>query len=154
VTMRLRAERVVPRPADDVARFFFDMANNTKWQRGMRRCEWETPPPVGVGSIYMQEASFLGRTITSRFVVIAHEPGRSITIDTIEGTFPIRVTRKVEPIDADSCRVTADISGGPRGLLGLLAPLTHRLAQRSVDADYDRLVELLGDEVLRGDPPR
>lgn len=154
MTMRLHAERVVPRPADEVARFFFDMANNAKWQRGMRSCTWETPPPVGVGSIYVQEASFLGRTITSKFRVTAHEHGRSITIDTIEGTFPITVTRTVDPIDASSCRVTADISGGPRGVLGVLAPLTRRLAQRSVDADYDRLVDLLGGEGAAGRPPR
>jgi hypothetical protein len=36
------------------------------------------------------------------------------------------------------------ISGGPeKGIAKLLEPLIARQAQRSVDADYDRLVDLL-----------
>lgn len=143
MTMRLHAERIIARPASEVAQFFFDATNNPRWQKGMQRCEWETPPPIAVGSTYLQEASFMGRTITSRFAVTEHTPGRSLSIDTIESTFPISVTRTVEPIDESSCRVTAAISGGPGGPMRLLAPVTRRLAQRSVDADYDRLVDLL-----------
>ncbi|MFO7549204.1 MAG: SRPBCC family protein [Acidimicrobiia bacterium] len=138
--MDLFATRVIDRPADEVAGFFFDAANNPTWQRGMRRCEWVTPGPIGVGSVYVQEASFLGRTISSRFEVTEHSPGRSITIRTVESTFPIQVTRTVEPVDTESCRVTARISGGPGGVWRLFSPVIRRLAQRSVDRDYDRLV--------------
>lgn len=143
MTMRLHARRELGRPASEVAEFFFDAANNPRWQRGMRRCEWETPPPLGVGSRYVQEARFLGRSVVSRFQVTKHTPARSITIETVESTFPITVTRTVEAIDDSRCTVTAEIIGRPRGLLRLLAPLTRRLDQRSVDRDYDRLVLLL-----------
>lgn len=86
----------------------------------------------------------MGRPVTSRFRVMAFDPGHSLTIETISGTFPITVTRAVESDDTDACRVVADIVGTPVGLMGWLAPLTRFLAQRSVDADYDRLVDLLG----------
>lgn len=46
----------------------------------------------------------------------------------------------VESIAETTCRVTARISGGPGGAFKLVAPVIRRLAQRSVDADYDRLV--------------
>ena len=138
--MELRATRHIQRPADEVAEFFFDATNNPTWQKGMRRCEWETPGPIEVGSTYLQEASFLGRTITSRFVVTEYTPGSSITIATLESTFPIMVTRTVEPTGPAACRVHARISGGPGGIFRLAAPLIRRVAQRSVDADYDRLV--------------
>ena len=144
--MELNATRIVPAPADEVAEFFFDASNNPLWQSGMRQCVWETPPPIEVGSIYRQEASFVGRPIVSRFEVTAISPNRSMTIETIESTFPIRVTRQVEPIDEATCRVTASISGGPGGLFRLFAPLTRRLAQRSVDADYDRLVDRFNEQ--------
>jgi hypothetical protein len=138
--MDLFATRVINRPSAEVADFFFDAANNPSWQKGMRRCAWETPDPIGVGSTYLQEASFLGLTITSRFEVIEHTQGESITIGTIESTFPIAVTRTVESISPTKCRVTARISGGPGGVFLIAAPLIRRTAQRSVDADYDRLV--------------
>lgn len=142
--MRLHARREIGRPADEVAGFFFDASNNPRWQSGMRRCEWETAPPIGIGSRYVQEASFLGRSIVSRFEVIDYTPERSITIESTESTFPITVTRTVGPIDEARCEVAAEITGSPSGLMAVLAPLTRRLAQRSVNADYDRLASLLG----------
>ena len=139
--MDLFATRVIPAPAPEVAEFFFDASNNPKWQKGMRRCEWVDSGPIDVGSEYVQEAVFMGRTITSRFEVTECTPGASISIRTIESTFPIAVTRTVDPIDDTSCRVTAKISGGPGGIFSLATPLVRRMAQRSVDADYDRLAE-------------
>lgn len=139
MSMDLFATRVIRSPAPEVARFFFDASNNPKWQRGMRRCEWVDSEPIDVGSEYVQEAVFMGRTITSRFEVTEYTPGASISIRTVESTFPIAVTRTVEPIHDTSCRVTAKISGGPGGIFSLAAPLIRRMAQRSVDRDYDRL---------------
>lgn len=138
--MELFATRVINRPASEVADFFFDASNNPSWQKGMRHCEWTTPEPIAVGSEYVQEASFMGRSIRSRFKVTDYTPGQLITIDTVESTFPIRVTRTVEALGPDACRVTARISGGPGGAFRLLSPIIRRIAQRSVDADYDRLV--------------
>ncbi|HEX6219512.1 MAG TPA: SRPBCC family protein [Acidimicrobiia bacterium] len=142
--MRMTAERTIDRPADEVAAFFFDAANNPKWQDGMVSCEWVSDPPIGVGSTYEQLARFMGRDVRSTFVVTDLEPGRMIRIETIESTFPIQVERRVDPLDDSSCRVTADITGGPdKGVMKLLSPLMAGRAQKSVDADYDRLVQLL-----------
>jgi len=141
--IHLHAERVIPRPAAEVADFFFDATNNPQWQRGMRRCEWQTPPPIGIGSIYEQEAVFVGRPVISTFQVVEYQRLERIRIETLESTFPLAITRSVEPIDESTSKVRAEIQGSPGGLMGLLGPLTRRLAQRSVDADYDRLVELM-----------
>ena len=141
--MRLAASETIRRPAEEVFAFVSDASNNPRWQRGMRACEWTTPPPVGVGSTYRQEAVFLGRSVETEFEVIAHEPGRSITIQSTSGPFPIRVTRSVTPIDGSSCRVEAAIAGDPGRFFRLAAPLVQRLAQRSVTADYRRLKALL-----------
>lgn len=142
--MELHATRDIARPADEVFAFFADASNNPRWQGGMISCEWTSEPPLAVGSTYQQKARFMGRDVTSTFVVTRFEPGRLIEIETTESTFPIKVVRTVEPIDGSSSRVSAVITGGPdRGLLRLVAPLMQRRAQRSVDGDYDRLVQLL-----------
>ncbi len=91
-----------------------------------------------------QHARFMGKNIKSSFVVTEFEPGRRIAIKTVESTFPIHVERRVEPTGSDSCRVSAQIGGGPdKGVAKLLTPIMARVAQKSVDRDYDRLVELL-----------
>jgi len=144
--MKLSATREIAKPATDVFAFFSDASNNPSWQKGQRSCVWTTPPPIGVGSMYDQEARFLGRRVFTRFEVVEFDPGRAMTIQSIQGSFPIRVRRSVEPIGSDRCRVVADISGEPAGFFRLASKPLQRLAQRSVDADYDRLKKLLESE--------
>lgn len=142
--MQLSAERQIERPVAEVFAYFSDASNNPKWQEGMISCEWTSDPPIGVGSTYDQRARFMGRDVTSSFVVTNYEQDRLIAIETTKSTFPIRVVRTVEPIDENTSRVSADISGGPEHwLIRFVEPIIQRRAQKSVDADYDRLVRLL-----------
>lgn len=136
---------ILAAPAD-VWAVVADFARNPEWQAGMRTCEWETAPPVQVGSRCRQEATFLGRPITTTFEVVEVERtddgGGRITIDSRESTFPLTVTRIVRALPSGT-RVTAEVVGTPGGLMGRLSPLTSRMVQRSVDGDYDRLKRLL-----------
>ncbi|MDA0256144.1 MAG: SRPBCC family protein [Chloroflexi bacterium] len=141
--MRMSGSVEIARPAAEVLAFVAEPENNTRWQSGMRECRWTTAPPHRVGSRYEQVASFLGRRIESTFEVTALDAGRSITIETRESTFPIRVTRAVHPLGEARCRVEASIEGGPGGPLRLLAPLMRLAAQRRVSGDYARLRRLL-----------
>lgn len=141
--MQLSAAQTIDRPVGEVFAFVSDATNNPRWQRGMRSCAWTSPPPIGVGSTYRQEAKFLGRTLVTEFEVVDHEPGRSITMRSTSGPFPITVRRSVTPIDASSSRVEAAISGDPGRFFRIAGPLLQRLAQRSVSADYRRLKALL-----------
>ncbi len=142
--MDMRVTRDIDRPAREVFEFFSDASNNPDWQTGMVSCEWTTPPPVGVGSTYEQKAQFMGRDIVSIFEVTRYEPGRLLAIATIESTFPIQVVRTVEPLSQDKCRVSAEITGGPQGRVArLFEPVMARSALKSVNRDYDRLVQLL-----------
>ena len=136
----------VERPADEVFAFIADAENNPAWQRGMRSCRWVTAPPIEEGSVYEQEAVFLGRTITSTFEVVDLQPGRSITIQTIASTFPIRVTRSVEPLDDGRSRVSARVRGEPSSVFKVFTPLLRWMVQRSVRGDYRRLRSHLEDQ--------
>ncbi len=142
--MELTASRVIERTVATVFSFFSDPTNNPLWQEGMESCRWTSDPPTRVGSTYEQRARFLGRDVISTFVVTRYEPPHAIEIETVQSTFPIRVVRRVEPLSEVSCRVSAEISGGPeRGVMRLIEPLIAISAQKSVDRDYDRLVQLL-----------
>lgn len=140
--MEMSVERMIGRPAHEVFEFFADASNNPSWQKGMESCEWTTEPPIGVGSRYRQHARFAGRDVHSVFEVTGFEPGHLLRIETIESTFPIQVTRTVEPDGDDRSIVRASITGGPKVPWPISLP-ARWMAQRSVDADYDRLQALL-----------
>ena len=138
--MEINVERTINRPAAEVAPFFFDVTNNMKWQSGMKSCEWTSEPPHGVGSTYEQIAEFRKKPVVSTFEVTEYEPGERMRIESIKSTFPIQVTRTVEPIDDSRCRVAAQITGRPGVVFKLLEKIGERVARKSIEADYDRLV--------------
>ena len=117
--------------------------NNPRWQDGMVSAKFTSDPPLRVGSTYAQEARFMGRPIETLFEITAYEPGRSITIESRESTFPIQVTRRVEDLGDGRCRVSAEVNGAPGGLFKIAGPLMRRMVSRSVNADYKNLKALL-----------
>ena len=122
-------------------------------------------PATGDGSAFVRPTSLRGTAPDQTLVLVngkrrhraalvllggfgAHGPDLatipSIAIKSVESTFPIQVERRVVSTGQSSSQVSARIRGGPEGgLARLLEPLMARMAQRSVDQDYDRLVEYL-----------
>lgn len=141
--IEVTASAEIARDAAAVFDYVADFENNPTWQRGMRSAVWTSPPPVAVGSTYDQIARFLGREIRTSFEVTAFQPGRSITISSRAGSFPITVSRTVEPLDAGRCLVTAQVSGDSSRFLRIADPIARWLVGRSVAGDYARLKQLL-----------
>ena len=122
----------IDRPASEVFDYVADATHNPEWQSGMRSCRWTSEASMSIGATYAQEASFMGRTISTHFVVTELTPGRSISIESTESTFPIQVTRTVEPLSEGSCIVTAHVRGQPTGMLKLFSGLV----KKSIRKDY------------------
>lgn len=133
----------IDRPSDEVFAVIADFSRNPEWQRGMKSAVWTSDPPIRIGSTYDQVARFLGRDVTTSFEVVEYDPGRSITIESQASSFPIRVTRSVEPLADSRCRVIADVSGEPGRFFRLFGPVLAWMAERSVRGDYQRLKEVL-----------
>lgn len=125
----------IRRPAGEVFEYVADFENNPKWQGGMQACRWTSTAKMAVGSTYVQEARFLGRKIETHFKVTEVDPGRTISIESTKSTFPIQVTRSVEAIADDRCKVSAHVRGQPTGLLKLFSGMV----KKSIRKDYDVL---------------
>ena len=124
--------------ADEALAYVFDFANNVEWQSGIKSTEWMTDPPIRVGSTYRQVAEY--KDTETVYEVTAIEPARSITTESREGaTFPVTVTRTVDPLGESRCRITVDLVGHPRGFRRLVQPYVAKVVHKSVAADYRRL---------------
>ncbi len=140
--MELRSGVEIHCPVAEVFAVIADMSRNPEWQKGMRSCTWTTEPPLRVGSTYDQVASFMGKKIVTTFEVTEFEPPSRIRIESVVSTFPLDITRTVEPT-ATGSRVTAHVKGEPGGLMRLFNPIMKIQVQRSIDGDYRRLKALL-----------
>ena len=63
------------------------------------------------------------------------EPGRRISIESTQSTFPIQVTRSVQPLGEGRCRVTAHVRGQPGWPMSMMSGMVRR----SIRKDYERL---------------
>ena len=151
--MDIHVERTISAPAETVAPFFFNVANNLLWQSGMKSCDWTSEPPIAVGSTYEQSAEFRNKPVVSTFEVTEYEAGEMMRIESIKSTFPIQVTRWVEPIDESSCLVRAHVEGQPNVFLKIFERIGQRLARKAIEADYDRLVEYFEEPTTEDDGP-
>lgn len=118
--------------------------HNPEWLHNMQSARWTTDPPIRVGSRYEQSARFLGKEVRTSFEVTALEPGRLITISSLPGSsFPLTITRQVDPVGPERCRVTETAGGDPSRFYRLAEPLMRAIVRHNIARAYRRLKQLL-----------
>jgi hypothetical protein len=133
----------IERTAAEVFAFVSEFPNNPRWQRGQRSCRWTSAPPLRVGSTYDQQARFLGRDLVNSFRVVELDPGRRVRFTSVAGTFPLTITRTVEPLGDSRARFTEHVQGDARGVYRIAEPVLRRLVRRTIKRDFPRLMALL-----------
>jgi hypothetical protein len=133
----------IRRPRDEVAAFAADPSSATAWYKNITSVEWETPPPVAVGSRLRFVARFLGRTLTYTYEVREQDPGRRFVMSTAEGPFPMETTYEWHDAGPGATRMTLRSRGEPSGFARLPAPIIARAIRRANEADLLRLKGLL-----------
>jgi len=133
----------IDRPPADVFAFVSEVPNNPRWQRGQRECRWTSSPPLRVGSSYEQHARFLGRDLVNSFRVIELDAGARVKFTSTAGTFPLTITRIVEPLGDSRARFTEHVAGDPRGVYRIAEPLLRRMVKHTIKRDFPRLKALL-----------
>ena len=86
------ATTVIERPIDDVAAFAGDPSNAPKWYRRISTAEWETEPPMALGSRIRFRARFLGRDLSYTYEITEYTPGEQVAMRTTQGPFPMSTT--------------------------------------------------------------
>jgi uncharacterized membrane protein len=123
------------------------MANaehNPEWLRNMQSCRWITGPPIRVGSRYEQLARFLGKEVRTTFEVSSLHEGHLITISSLPGSsFPLTITRQVEPVGDERCRVTETAGGDPSGFYRVAEAPMRAMVRYNITRAYRRLKQLL-----------
>ena len=133
----------IRRPRDEVSAFAADPTNATAWYRNFKEVDWETAPPLVVGSRVRFRAHFLGRTLDYTYEVQAFEPGRRFVMSTAPGPFPMETTYTWEDGADGATRMTLRNRGDPSGFAAVAAPVMTRAIRRANAADLQRLRTLL-----------
>jgi uncharacterized membrane protein len=132
-------ETVIRRPREEVAAYAGDPTNAPEWYANIASVEWQTPPPVGIGSRMDFVATFLGRRLAYTYEVVEMVPGERMVMRTAQGPFPMETTYTWEALDPDSTRMSLRNRGRPAGFSRIVAPFMAAAVRRANHADLARL---------------
>ena len=139
----VQVETTIERPVGLVAAFAGDPANAPKWYANIKSVDWQTPPPVSIGSRMDFVAHFLGRRLAYTYEVVELEPDRRLVMRTADGPFPMETTYTWEATNDGSTWMTLRNRGNPAGFSRFAAPVMKRAMRRATTNDLARLKTLL-----------
>jgi uncharacterized membrane protein len=140
----VQTEILIDRPAGQVAAYAGDPSNAPRWYENIESVDWQTPPPMTVGSKLAFVAHFMGRRLAYTYEVTELVPGRRLVMRTGEGPFPMETTYTWDQVGEDQTRMALRNRGEPSGFSKIAAPLmaaAMRRANRQDLANLKRLME-------------
>lgn len=139
----VQTEIAIDRPRADVAAFAADPDHATAWYENIKAVDWETEPPLAVGSRLSFVATFLGRRLAYTYELRELVPGERLVMSTAEGPFPMETTYTWEDTPAGGTRMRLRNRGEPSGFSRIAAPIMARAMRRANTKDLERLKEIL-----------
>jgi hypothetical protein len=135
-------EVVIPRPVAEVAEYAADPTNAPEWYANIASVEWETPPPLAVGSRLAFVARFLGRGLTYTYEISDFIPGERLIMRTARGPFPMETSYTWQPV-AEGTRMILGNRGEPSGFGAVAAPVMSAAMKRANAKDLTALSTVL-----------
>jgi ligand-binding SRPBCC domain-containing protein len=133
----------IARPREEVAAYASDPDNATRWYRNIESVEWETPPPLAVGSRIAFVARFLGRRVSYVYEVREILPAERFVMSTAEGPFPMETTYTWADAPDGGTLMTLRNRGEPAGFTRLGAPMMSMAMRRANWNDLREIKRIL-----------
>ena len=141
-TVDVVTEVTIPRPVAEVAAYAADPSNAPEWYANISSVEWETTPPVTVGSRVAFVAHFLGRRMAYTYEITDYAPEQQLVMRTAQGPFPMETTYVWQSV-ADGTRMTLRNRGEPSGFAAVAAPVMSAAMRRANAKDLAALSAVL-----------
>ena len=142
------ATTTIEAPRDQVALYVVDNRNDPAWIGGISQSELLGDPPIGVGSHVRRVASFMGRRIEYVNEVTRLEPGSVLEMRSVKSPFPMHITYAFQGA-AGGTQTSVRVQGGTSTFYRLAGPLLSRQVKKNVQADLERLKNIVEDRRAR-----
>ena len=133
----------INRPIDAVAAYAQDPSNAPEWYANIDSVEWQTPPPLSLGSRMAFQARFLGRRLAYTYEIVELVPRVRLVMRTSEGPFSMETTYAWEVAGEGRTRMTLRNRGEPTGFASIAGPAMAKAMSRANNKDLSRLKALL-----------
>ncbi|MDQ6642726.1 MAG: SRPBCC family protein [Actinomycetota bacterium] len=136
-------QTMIERPLAVVADYAVDPVNAPEWYANISSVDWETTPPLALGSRLGFVAHFLGRRMAYTYEVVDLAPRERLVMRTAQGPFPMETTYTWLAEDSSSTLMTLRNRGEPAGFASMAGPLMAKAMSRANTKDLARLKQIL-----------
>ena len=143
MSVNVLTEIVIDRSLAQVSAYAGDPEKAPEWYVNIKSVEWQTAPPLTVGSRLAFVAHFLGRRLAYTYEIVDFEPGKRMIMRTAEGPFPMETTYTWEARGEHRTLMTLRNRGEPDGFSKIVAPFMAASMRRANRKDLARLKRLL-----------
>jgi hypothetical protein len=142
-------EIIIERPCAQVAEYAGDPSQAPHWYANIESVNWQTPPPVQLGSKLTFAARFLGRHLAYTYEVVELVAGERLVMRTAQGPFPMETTYTWQSLDETRTRMTLRNRGEPAGFGKVTGPMMAVAMRRANTKDLATLKRILERVDLR-----
>ena len=145
MTVDVITEIDLDRPVAEVAAYAAyaayaaDPTNAPQWYAKISSIEWETEPPLRVGSMMAFVARVLGRRLAYTYEVVELVPDERLVMCTSDGPFPMETTYTWAPAANGATHMTLRNRGEPAGFSRLVTPVMAPAMRRANRKDLTQL---------------
>jgi uncharacterized protein YndB with AHSA1/START domain len=143
MSVDVQTETTIARPVEVVAAYATDPTNAPEWYANIEAVEWQTEPPVRVGSKVAFVARFLGRRLAYSYEFVELVPGERLVMRTAQGPFPMETTYAWQPTSEGTTRMALRNRGEPSGFSKVTAPFMAAAIRRANRKDLAALRRIL-----------
>jgi uncharacterized membrane protein len=143
MTVDILTTIVIDRPITEVAAYSGDPSNAPIWYRRIDSAEWQTEPPMMLGSRIRFNAKFMGRAMEYTYEITEYTSGEQVSMRTTQGPFPMATTYTWRAVGETHTHMALRNHGEPTGWARLIAPLVSRAMRRAMTQDLADLKHIL-----------
>ena len=140
--MRVEKNIIVQRPINIVFAFITDMDKVKLWLP-VDHVRQVSRGPINVGSIFTQQAHFLGQRFQATIEVTQYEPDRLFAFKMLEGPLPLSNTMSCRSTSTGGTILTMIGEADAKAAMKLMGPLIVPLVKKQLDTQMNLLKRAL-----------
>ena len=147
--VRASGSAVIERPLGEVFAYLTDVTNAVAWHATDLYVDLLTPPPIAVGSQFLQVTQKLGRRFESVVEVVWFEPLARFTCRAVEGPVPTEIDYRFSSVSEGLTRVELEIAGDNAGFYAVADRVVQAATEREIAAALGNVKDILEDRAGR-----
>src|SRR5262249_43201331 len=140
---RANGVAIVERSVGDVFDYVVDLMRHVEWQGNVLFLDQLTPPPLGVGTQFLEVSQVLGRRFETIAGVVEFEPPFRIRYRTVDGPVPFETLYRLSDEGGGTTRIELEFAGDVRDFFGVSESVVESVTAREFQSALGNMKHIL-----------